>query len=82
MQSSESKSVHWNLYFLKQALRLNRNDAKAYFNRGSLYILLKDYKKATEDLQQAAKLFSEQGNTVLNQQALRQLELIGDLQKP
>lgn len=65
-----------------QALRLNRNDANAYFNRGSLYILTRDYKKATENLQQAAKLFSEQGNTVLHQQALRQLELIGDIQKP
>lgn len=65
-----------------QALQLNRNDANAYFNRGSLYIITRDYKKATEDLQQAAKLFSEQGNTVLHQQALRQLELIRDLQKP
>lgn len=65
-----------------QALRLNRNDANAYFNRGSLYILTRDYKKATEDLQQAAKLFSEQGNTVLHEQALRQIELIRNLQKP
>lgn len=64
-----------------QALQINPNDATTYFNRGSLYILIRDYKKANEDLQLAANLFFKEGKTMLHQQALRQMKLIRSLQK-
>lgn len=64
-----------------QILQTNNNDANAYLSRGTLYILTINYDKAAEDLEKAARIFDEQGETDLHQQALRQLNLIKERQR-
>jgi tetratricopeptide (TPR) repeat protein len=53
-----------------QVLQLNDNDAIALSCRGFAHRRLGDNQKAIEDLQQAAKLFSEQGNVRSSQHIL------------
>lgn len=65
---------------LSQAINANPNNAKAYLNRASLYILLRDYQKANEDLHKAADISVSQGDEMLHKQAVRQLDLTRKLQ--
>uniref|UniRef100_UPI0035C9E8C3 tetratricopeptide repeat protein n=1 Tax=uncultured Nostoc sp. TaxID=340711 RepID=UPI0035C9E8C3 len=61
-----------------QALRINPNDALAYYNRGIFRADLGDKKGAITDLQQAADIFKQQGKIENYQKAL---EIINRLQK-
>lgn len=63
-----------------EILQVDDNNAKAYISRGSLHILTKNYEKAIEDLEKAEQLFGENLDTGMQQQALRQLELIKEKQ--
>lgn len=67
---------------LDEILQANNNEANAYLSRGSLYILTRNYEKAAEDLEKAARIFEKQGNTAMQQQALRQLKFIKESQIP
>ena len=53
-----------------QAIKLNPNHAIAYGNRGIIYRQLGDINKAKEDLQRAAQLFRNQGNTAAYQDVI------------
>jgi tetratricopeptide (TPR) repeat protein len=57
-----------------QVLQLNSNDATAYACRGFAYRRLGDNPRAIEDLQQAAKLFSDQGDIKSSQHILDTLD--------
>lgn len=57
-----------------QVLQLNGNDATAFACRGFAYRRLGDNQRAFEDLQQAAKRFSEQGNVKSSQDILDTLK--------
>lgn len=57
-----------------QVLQLNGNDATAFACRGFAYRRLGDNQRAFEDLQQAAKLFSEQGNVKSSEDILDTLK--------
>jgi serine/threonine-protein kinase len=59
-----------------QVLQLNSNDATAFACRGFAYRRLGDNQRAYEDLQQAAKLFSEQGNVKSSQHILDTLKTL------
>ena len=62
-----------------QAIRINSNYALAYRNRGLVYRELRDINKAREDLQRAAELYRNQGNTFAYQktiEAIRALNLL------
>ncbi|MER3493461.1 MAG: hypothetical protein C4323_14700, partial [Mastigocladus sp. ERB_26_2] len=52
------------------ALKINPNYADAYYNRGIARYNLGDNQGAIADLQKAAELFRQQGNTQLYQKAL------------
>ena len=58
-----------------QALRLNSNFADAYSGRGFAYLVLGESQKAIADLQKAANLFQQQGNTAKAQQILDALKV-------
>jgi Tfp pilus assembly protein PilF len=66
---------------LSKVIARKPNSGKAYLTRGSLYLLNKDYQNAEEDLRKASLIFSKRGNKVLEQEALRQLELVQKLNK-
>ncbi|QOV23590.1 tetratricopeptide repeat protein [Anabaenopsis elenkinii] len=53
-----------------QAITLNLNDALAYGVRGIIYRQPGDINKAKEDLQRAAQLFRNQGNTAAYQDVI------------
>jgi regulator of sirC expression with transglutaminase-like and TPR domain len=59
-------------------LKINPNYAQAYGKRGLARYQLGDKQGAINDLQKAAELFQQQGNTDLSQQAL---ELIKKIQQ-
>jgi tetratricopeptide (TPR) repeat protein len=58
-----------------QALKSDPNDAQSYLNRGAFYLLSEEYIKSINDLQKASKLFSEQGNEKLSEQAKRMIDI-------
>ena len=43
----------------EQALKINPNEAKAFYNRAIVYSRLEEMKKAIDDYQNAAKLFGD-----------------------
>jgi tetratricopeptide (TPR) repeat protein len=59
---------------LNQVLQLNGKDAIAFSCRGFAHRRLGDNQRAIEDLQEAAKLFSEQGNVKSSQHILDTLK--------
>ncbi len=72
---------------LNKAIEINPGRADAYLNRGNIYTQLGDkidnpeeaaafYKKATTDYQQAAILFSEQGNIAESQSAMNIMQAL------
>lgn len=81
-----------------EAIRLNPNGAKAYFNRGHARVdlewarelaLLKDYKRNQEndkrsiqDFRLAANLYQEQGNIEKYQDVLNSLQQLENFIKP
>ena len=56
-----------------QAIKLNPNYALAYFMRGNIYRDLGDINKARENLQRAAQLYHNQGDTADYELAIRTL---------
>ncbi|WP_082801150.1 tetratricopeptide repeat protein [Cylindrospermopsis raciborskii] len=59
-----------------QAIKLNPNDALAYYNRGIARSNLGDNQGAIADLQKAADLFQTQGR---QQDYFRALDIIGQI---
>ena len=57
-----------------EAIRLDPNNAIAYYNRGVARYSFKDYQGAIEDFRQAANLSLEQGNIEQYQNALNLLQ--------
>ncbi|MTJ16512.1 tetratricopeptide repeat protein, partial [Dolichospermum sp. UHCC 0299] len=56
-----------------QALKINPNNADAYYNRGNAYATLGDKFQAISDFQQAAKIYQQQGNNETYQDALNRI---------
>ena len=52
------------------AIVLNPNDVDAYYNRGIVYRKLGEAQKAIADLQKAATLYQQQGDTASAQKIL------------
>lgn len=48
---------------LNQAISLNSENAEAYLIRGLMYSTIEENAQGFTDLERAAKLFQEQGNT-------------------
>lgn len=57
-----------------QAIRINSQYIYAYANRGASYQSLGKKQEALEDLQKAAKLFEDKGDTVNRQRILAQID--------
>jgi tetratricopeptide (TPR) repeat protein len=65
---------------LDKVIASEPNNAKAFFNRGSVFMLEQQYQKALEDFKQSERLASEQGNIELKDLATKQIELIQKLE--
>jgi tetratricopeptide (TPR) repeat protein len=67
------KQQKWDLALVdfNKGIAINPNDAEAYNNRGIVYRQLGDINKARGDLQKAAQLYRNQGDTAAYQRTLR-----------
>jgi tetratricopeptide (TPR) repeat protein len=59
-----------------QAIRLNPQDANAYYNRGLTYQAQRNIEKAISDFEKAAELYKQQGNQQWYQNSLAQLTVL------
>jgi tetratricopeptide (TPR) repeat protein len=70
----QTGDLHGALEDLSQAIELNGNDATAYTCRGVVHRRLGNHQSAVADLQQAAKLFFEQGDAKSAQHVIETLK--------
>ncbi|HEY9705226.1 MAG TPA: tetratricopeptide repeat protein, partial [Allocoleopsis sp.] len=61
-----------------QAININQNYAKAYYNRAGVKMNLKDKKGAIADLTKAAELFKDQGNESNYQEAINKIKVLSN----
>ncbi|NET56716.1 MAG: tetratricopeptide repeat protein, partial [Symploca sp. SIO2E6] len=61
------------IFYYDKAIKLNPNFSTAYYDRGLVYIKLRDRQAATSDFQKAAELFQQQGKPFFSQQALAKI---------
>ena len=59
-----------------QVIRLNSNNAKAYYNRGVILYKLQDLPAAIADFSKSANLFFEQGKIKDYQNSLNMIERV------
>ena len=72
----ESKDYEKAVENFTKAINLNSDFAEAYFLRGGVYALLKEYEQARFDLEKAAQLFQEQNKPEEYQKAQELLAVI------
>jgi tetratricopeptide (TPR) repeat protein/S1-C subfamily serine protease len=75
---SNPKGLENVLATFEKAITMNPNNVEAYINRGNIYIQTGNKQKAIEDLQKAAQLFQQQGNTASYETVMGILRQLGN----